>query len=380
VAELAIAINTVVWMTFRPRHVGLRMRFDVVSVAFIALSVMALPFQIASEASDFDWRSVLVENVSGYNILQSVIELESFGTRDFHTEEAMAAALLIEQRMQELGLETSLQEFEADGVACVNVIGTLNPENGASGMMLFGAHYDSRNRFANTVSEAENVTAPGADDNASGVGAMLEIARILSGSEEYVATTRFVAFGAEERGFEDRSGLAGSSAYVESEIDAGAVYEAAFVMDMIGFQVEEGHRMTIVQEEESCRLTDSVVGAVDRYGLSLTVDIISNESIRNSDHASFWTVDYPSILVLEQLDPSSMTPANPYYHTEFDTSDKLSVAQMEEIAAALVGAALNLTTQGEDSYSSPYSFVVVAAVLTAATTAIILVIRRKRGE
>jgi Zn-dependent M28 family amino/carboxypeptidase len=351
----------------------------VLLAAVIAAAVIISPAQLGFVGGETDWRADAVGEASGYRILDIVLELEAFGTRDFHTDESALSALLIRQRMEEIGLETELQEFLADGVAVVNVIGTLNEDGDESGILLFGAHYDSRNRYATSLIEAENVTAPGADDNASGVAAMLEIARVLAGCERYEATTRFVAFGAEERGFIDTDGLFGSAAYAKAEADLGIEYEASFILDMIGFRSNEDNAMTVVHNDNSSNLADSIVTGVQSHELDITVNLLSNESLRYSDHASFWNEGYPSVLVIEELSPTNAAPINPYYHTASDTADKLSVSQMEEIASALVGAALDLTDQGEDSYSFPYSLVLGVAGVVATALAVTIVLRSRKG-
>lgn len=355
------------------------MRRVVVLAATIAALILISPAHIGPLGVDADWRADVVNEASGERILETILELEALGTRDFHTDESGASALLIQEWMEDAGLETSLQEFVADGVTVLNVIGTLNGDNMESGFLLFGAHYDSRNRYASSVSEAENVTAPGADDDASGVGAMLEIARVLTGCERYEAATRFVAFGAEERGFADTSGLFGSSAYAQAEASSDVEYEATFVLDMIGFSAGEENRVTLIHNSASSGHADSIAAGVQSYELDLAVDLVSNESLRYSDHASFWAEDYPSVLVIEEITPTSYTPLNPYYHSASDTADKLSISQMEEVASALVGAALDLTDQGEGSYSFPYSIVLGSAGAALVGLATIVVLRRRKG-
>jgi len=85
------------------------------------------------------------------------------------------------------------------------------------------------------------------------------------------------------------------------------------------------------------------------------------------------------VLVIEQLDPQSYSPVNPFYHSEFDTSDKLSIDQMEAVASALLGAALDLTEKGEDSYSSAQSLVALAVVAAVVAFAAVIISRIRRG-
>lgn len=355
------------------------MRQVVLLTCALTLSLLVSASAQSSVGDDTNWRAEFIDETSGYRIMESVLELEAFGTRDFHTEESREAALLIKQWMEEIGLETSFQEFTADGILATNVIGTLNGDSNEPGILLFGAHYDSRNRYAVTVSEAENVSAPGADDNASGIGAMLEIARVLAGCERYGATTRFVAFGAEERGFVDTSGLFGSKAYAQREADLGVEYQAAFILDMIGFRAGTDNVMTVIHDDVSTEVAESISSSTLAYDLDVTLNLLMNDSLRYSDHASFWNEGYPSVLVIEELDMPGATPINPYYHSEFDIAAALSVEQMEEVASALVATVLDLTDQGEDSYSFPYSLVLGAVGITSVALVAVIAMRSRKG-
>ena len=103
------------------------------------------------------------------------------------------AAQYITSVFQAIGYSPETQPFTADNISSANVVavkkGTSTQE------IIVGAHYDS------------TAAGPGADDNASGVAVMLEVARIIS-SQATPYTIRFIAFGAEE------SGLLGSYAYL----------------------------------------------------------------------------------------------------------------------------------------------------------------------
>src|SRR5437588_456280 len=94
-----------------------------------------------------------------------------------------AAAAFIEDQFRSAGCEPSRQTFDVDGVPCANIEAELR---GNDEILVVGAHYD-------TV-----VGSPGADDNGSGVAAMLEISRRLAPSRK---TIRFVAFANEESPF-----------------------------------------------------------------------------------------------------------------------------------------------------------------------------------
>ena len=326
-----------------------------------------------------DWKAAAVDSVSGELILEEVETLEAFGTRDFHVESSREAAVHIMDRMEEIGMDARLQEFMLDNITVANVVGTLNPDAAGAGLFLFGAHYDSENRYVDNMSEAENMTAPGADDNASGVSVMLEVARVLASAEEVKAAIRFVAFGAEETGFDGIGGMAGSEHFVASEMADGVVYDGAVVLDMVGFSADGESRAMLVHESEPSILVDSVTSSAERYGVDMTLIPLLGPTLTYSDHAAFWEAGIDSILVIEQLNPTTKLPVNPNYHTSFDTSDTLSQKQMEEVAKMLVGVVADRTDSGEDSYLTLQMAIVLVCSATTVSL-VVLVFRRRKAD
>ena len=133
-----------------------------------------------------------------------------------------------------MGLSTTLDPFGFPGTTnCNNVVAVkagLNPSN--DGYYVVGAHYDSVDATSSTVTNC-----PGADDNASGVAGMLEVARVLS-AYTFKATILFIAFDAEEEG------LYGSEHYVADSTSSspgspGKIYRgdirSMISMDMIAY-------------------------------------------------------------------------------------------------------------------------------------------------
>ena len=328
-----------------------------------------------------DWVADLMHEISGSEVMEVITNLQSFGTRDFHTQSAADSADYIRSELQDMGLQTHLQEFYVGDVEVVNVVAVLHPEAASEGVYVVGAHYDSENSLVTNQSEAENMTAPGADDNASGVGVMLEIARVLSHSDRATSTVKFVAFGAEERGYDYSGGSKGSTEFVAVELNESSRLQGAFVLDMVGYRATEENRISLVSNDASKGLSETMVGTTSEFDLDLAVTHELSDSIVYSDHSAFWEQGYRSILIIEELDSVTKRPVNPYYHSSEDTADKLSDEQMTNVAKALLGALLDLTYQGEDSYTRQ-SYVVVAAVAMAVVIAVtvLLLRRRKRDE
>ncbi|UCE45415.1 MAG: M20/M25/M40 family metallo-hydrolase [Methanobacteriota archaeon] len=311
--------------------------------------------------------------------MDTIVHLQSFDTRDYHTSFAMDAASYILDSMHDLGLGTELQEFEVSGFMAANVIAVLNPEAASRGVYIVGAHYDSENSAVSNQSEAENITAPGADDNASGVAVMLEIARILSESECELCTVKFVAFGAEESGYDQSGGIKGSAEFVASEAQAGTRCDGAIIMDMVGYRAAAESRITLVTNEASSHLANSIVEATTESDLDLAIQVRTDESLTYSDHSPFWSQGLASILIIEELNSLTNRPINPYYHTSQDTADRLSLEQMTVASKAVLAALLHLTDQGEDSYHI-LAYGVVAATVMGVVIIALLLLRKRKGE
>jgi Zn-dependent M28 family amino/carboxypeptidase len=206
---------------------------------------------------------------------------------------------------QGLDLPTSYDPFDFFGRTLFNVVaekrGILYPER----IYLITGHYDNA---------PGGDLAPGADDNASGTVAVMLAAEILS-RYDFDCTLRFVSFAGEEQGLE------GSEAYVEQIHAAGEDVRGVLNLDMIAWN-EPGSQPTMdLHAEEglpgTIPLAELFLQVVDAYDLNLEPEIIPNGT-NLSDHASFWTYDYPAILAIEDF-----SDFNPYYHSIHDKLENL---------------------------------------------------------
>ncbi|MDI3522324.1 MAG: aminopeptidase YwaD [Bacillota bacterium] len=192
-----------------------------------------------------------------------------------------------------------------------NVIASRPPEaakNPGGQVVVISAHLDS--------------AGPGANDNASGVAAALELARILK-SYPIERELRFLFFGAEERG------LLGSEHYVAglSEEELARIV-AVFNLDMVGTSYGDRSVLTAwtVTGERNI-VTDCAVAAGARLGSA-----VLNSRTTRSDHAPFEYVGVPAATFLR-------LPMEEVYHTPDDTVEKNISAGRLEDSAEIVGAA-----------------------------------------
>jgi parallel beta-helix repeat protein len=194
--------------------------------------------------------------------------------------------------LESFGLEVELEPFTYQGTTCYNVIatqlGTVYPD----AYYVIGAHYDSKGN-------------PGADDNASGVAGVLEIARILSAYEsEY--TIKYMAFDAEEYG------LIGSDYYVDNHYYDDI--RGMISMDMIAYN--QSTRIAEVwgstaYESFKLLLRDAIL----MYGNGLSVQLPTGGS-GGSDHMPFADAGFQACLLIED-NPTW----NPCYHKACDSVD-----------------------------------------------------------
>ena len=244
-------------------------------------------------------------SITGYR--SYVEDLESFGTRYYNTSGNTAAQDYISRELSSFGLEVALEDFSYYGTQ-YNVVatlpGTITPEE----VYIVGAHYDS-------TSNNPQISAPGADDNASGVAAVLEMARVLA---KYVfrSTIKFILFDAEEKG------MKGSWAYADDAFNRGEDIRAMINFDMIAYT--GGNPNEDVEVYGETWLRDIMIESIATY-TTLFYEAHAPLSY-GSDHVPFSSTNYPgssSLLIIENSAEEIWGGSNPYYHKTTDTSDHL---------------------------------------------------------
>ncbi len=304
----------------------------------------------------------LAAEISGPRLIETITDLQDFGTRAFYLNSSSNATNYILGRLSDSGLTTELDQFSAGEHQAANVVATMGGSSPSRPMVLIGAHYDSENSDVEDLQTALSLPAPGADDDASGVAVTLEIARVLAG-HQLSRTVKFVAFAAEEYGFDGTGGLAGSMHFASEERTARATYRATYILDMVGYRGgSENHVVAVVNDLDSAGLAH-LSDARSAHGLNLTLVAVENREAAYSDHYSFWTKGYPSVLLIESDPGFTDYPFNPYYHSANDTIDALSEEQLTEVTKAVLGGILSL--DASSSESSPLVVVAVAGVAVA---------------
>ncbi len=247
----------------------------------------------------------------------------------------------------QFGLQVSAHPFVAGGGTYRNVVASLLPtrrvpRRGAdapSAPLLLAAHYD-------TVEGS-----PGADDNASALAVLLDVARRLRDVER-LREVQFVGFCLEE------TGLLGSRAYAAELKAAGRDIAGALVLECVGFaSAQEGSQtvppgvpltvptvgnfLAIVGNTASASLTDSVTHAAKPHIPVVPLVVPENgdrlPDTRRSDHAAFWDLGFPAVMLTDTADFR-----NPHYHRATDTLATLSLTFLTDVVEAVTAASGHL--------------------------------------
>lgn len=202
--------------------------------------------------------------------------------------------------------------------------GSISPEKEC----VIVAHYDSYSTIDPMI------TAPGANDNATGTVAVMEAARLCAG-KQFENTVKFIAVSGEEMG------MYGSDYYAFKARDEGRNIIGVVNGDMIGYPTTSDTARLITGSYQTLnRLVDSAAIYNQRYGIGLTlVPVIDNTGA--SDYGPFALAGYDALDIAEGTAEEIWGGADPYYHKPTDTYDKLHPGMIKK------GTQLMLATVSE---------------------------------
>jgi hypothetical protein len=272
----------------------------------------------------------LLREVSSDNIRSNLITISSYHTRHTKSKYINEVAEWLKNQFkimgyQDVSFHTYRENIDGDDYDLKNILCKKDGINNEC-VIIVCAHYDSR------VKNLRDSTsrAPGANDNASGVSAILEIARILHKQKLY-CNLQFVLFSGEEQG------LLGSKHYAKFLKENNNVSKYRLInLDMVGYpKLNPG--LVIVEIDNNTKLrynkvrendADSakfgnIMRGMSRYtGLQYRLD-----SIYDSDYEPF---EEEGSIVIGAYDGSGQEDLNPHYH---DTSDIASFIDWNYLSA-----------------------------------------------
>lgn len=266
------------------------------------LVVRARPRQ-ATVPREFDAASALAH----------VRALEAFGVRAGGSVAEAQAASCIRDELTALGLDARIEEFPLPGGGTSrNVIARV--AGSSDTVLVLGGHMDSK------------PPSPGANDNGSGCGALLEIAAIIA-ADPVVPTVEFVFFGSEEIIGGDPNAHHFGSRYRVAQMSAAERARTAGMLsvDMIGFGSAFHSRM---MKKGPATLSDMVLAYAASAGVPMTFKR-DTSATGLSDHEAYELAGIPATCVSWRTDP--------VYHTTEDVSGHLSAARIATTGMLVVG-------------------------------------------
>ncbi|MGB5874404.1 MAG: M28 family peptidase [Bacteroidota bacterium] len=268
---------------------------------------------------------------------------EGIGERHLFLSDSLDASLnYLSQEFRQFPCRTWVQEYDVRGKRVANLEATFEGTTPGESLVV-GAHYDSV------------PGSPGADDNASGVAALIEIARWLSGGKS-ARTVKLVAFVNEEPPF-FRYRYMGSRVYAREARARGEKIRGMLSLETIGyytdargsqkypfpfsfFYPDRGNFIGFVSNIRSRNLVRNVVKAFRRHTRFPCEWVAAPGWIMGigwSDHWSFWREGYSAVMVTD-----TALFRYPHYHARSDTPEKLNYPATARVVDGLMKATTDL--------------------------------------
>lgn len=238
----------------------------------------------------------------------------------------------LEQQFIAAGLAPQRHSYRALNTEFVNLVVELRGTHKPDEIIVVGAHYD-------TVANC-----PGANDNGSGVAALLALAR-LSRNIQFARTIRFVAFANEEHPYADTDAQ-GSKRYAEELRTRGEKIVGMLALETIGYYSDQpgsqrypaplswfyprtGNFVAFVGDMGSRAWVTRAIAAFRRHAKIPSQGVAAPRliaDISRSDHNAFWQQDYPAFMLTD-----TAPFRYPYYHDPGDTPEHLDYGRLAKV-------------------------------------------------
>lgn len=309
--------------------------------------------------------SEILNQISADSVYATVQDLQNFGSRlavqnENNPDGNRDVADYIIQRLERYGVTTELDSFAVGNTVAYglwidqwfyNVKGVLPADNPIDdSIVLVGAHMDAIS-FNNGNYYSVAAQVPGADDNASGVAVMLELARIChTNNIQFSRNIHFMAYDAEE------FGLWGSEADAYKRSKAGDKIALMMNNDMVSNPPDGDWRLLLRWYDNAVDVLMRASSICEQYTDLLPVTLPDSENMlraTRSDSYSYYEYGFRATYASEYTYPST-------YHTAYDVTDSCNYAYLAEVARYNMAM---LTT-----YAGPVSWIIPEEPPTVTTT------------
>lgn len=263
----------------------------------------------------------------------------------YHMESLNMAASYIKEEFSKVSERVTEQTYQVGANTFKNIICSFGPLNGER--IVIGAHYD--------VCDDQQ----GADDNASGVAGLLELARLFDSLQTPLQyRVDLVAYSLEEPPY-FRSESMGSHIHAKSLKDSNVVVKAMLCLEMIGyfsdkkgsqdypvgllhlFYPNKGNFIAVVGKLGKGQLSRTVKKGIKASSGIEAVSINAPSSLPGidfSDHLNYWNFNYPAVMIT-----NTAFYRNKNYHQVTDTPNTLDYQKMAEVIKGVYGAVISIT-------------------------------------
>ncbi len=271
------------------------------------------------------------QEVEQSRLEQTISDLEGIGTRyTFSSGDEQARDYLV-TRIEALGLLAELDPFTVGDESADNIIVRHTGSEEPDVVFIFSAHYDS-------TSNEPSSYAPGADDNASAVAAVLEALRLLT-PHNFRYSLWFVFTAAEEQG------SLGSEHMVEWLAAEPIEVRGVIAPDMIGYwPLGDDDLVDILGDEDSEHLVERVANIADLLGVAHKTWIFHNYCY-GDDHSNFQEASFPAISAMDCVEAHNLPESGestPHYHRSSDRLETLHMPFTTRVTGLLTASLADL--------------------------------------
>jgi Peptidase family M28 len=312
--------------------------------ALVTISAWNIGCSVASRPHALAPLTPVEREVAGYLRAHVTHLAATIGPRNLqHPGTLDRAGAYIEDAFARAGYRPARQTFVASGRDVANIAAERAGDPKADGLILFGAHYDSAG------------SSPGANDNASGVAVLLELARAVA-RERLKMTARFVAFVNEEPPHFMTETM-GSLVYATAAARRGERIRAMISLETLGYYSDtpgsqqyprpfnllfpnRGNFVAMVSNVSSASLLRQVRNAFRSVSSLPVVASPAPERIPGvgwSDHWSFWQHGVRAVMLTD-----TAPYRYPHYHTREDTPDKIDYDRLARVVTGCLGVLRSL--------------------------------------
>lgn len=265
----------------------------------------------------------IIARVSDSSITALIQGMQDFGTRFCMNANRDSVFRWVRHRFLDVGItDVVYDSFQYSGTWQKNVVATIPGSDSTAGEIIVGGHFDS---YSSNI-----LQAPGADDNASGTAAAIEMARVLKLiGYQPTLTLRFIGFAAEE------VGLRGSAVYAQRARQQNRDIKVMLNYDMIGYrnQAQSDRDAYLVWYVGSEAQADLHAATMRMY--TTLTPVFTSTYRASSDSYSFHQQNYKTVFCIER-------DFSPYYHSPYDLLQYLDIPYAREIIQSGLAMALTL--------------------------------------